>query len=571
MLDARPPSRPRRLLTLLAVMAAVAIVGAVVGLSRAFRGVSESAVATFQSGQGAAIQAEAARTGISLGFIQAVAAGIDVSAMPGGDGNDAWLTAQLARYDGLVQDMELLVQGADGTVEATTDARFVELAHLHHTSAGADHVAPCEVCVESGYIAMAGPADDRGCRVVVFFPAGRLSFLMQDPPGWLVDETGRIVAHHDPWQTGTRPFDAERDDPALTAMLSRMAAGETGHGRYTWVVPETGEAVERLASFAPVPGAPPGWSLATSSDADVALVDFRHALESLGLAAVLVGVAASTLFGLVLLLQRGAQREREAIVQERVVMAQSAAHSDRLALIGTMTAGVAHDLRGPLTTLRINLHLLDEIDDPDELREIRRDLDLAVDQLTRLSADLTRFSRSESDELGTCAPEEALDTALRILAPQLRGGTEVEVTLPPLPLVGIEGQRLSQVFMNLLHNASFVASRVRVEGGRQGAVVWLTVEDDGPGVADGLAATLFDPFVTSRKAGEGTGLGLYLCRRFVEERGGRIAVDRGPLGGARFRIEVPAVDGLVMEAPRAERAAATQPVSATSPVAAASA
>jgi signal transduction histidine kinase len=541
-------------------LVALAVIGLVITLAllgRSMEHVSRLSEDAWQDGQAAAVEAQAAQLGVTLGLMRAMAVGIDPALMPDGAEHD-WLVGARARYDVGSLPVELMVQDGTGRVRAATSEALVEPPHTHDEGAG-----PCAGCAEAGMIVLSGPPDDRGCHVSAVVPASALSPMLQHPWSWLVGPEGGILAHADPGQVGTRPFDGPQPDERLEEMLRRMAAGEMGSARYDWVVPESGARIGRLAAFAPVPGAPGGWSLATSSEDAESLAAVSDALSMLGLATlgqVLAGLGFTAL--LVVLLRRG-QRQREDHLRQRMMMTRNAGHSDRLALIGTMTAGVAHDLRGPLTTLRINLELIDEPMHADEADDIRSDLRLAVDQLARLASDLTRFSRTEAEDVSACEPDRAIDTALRILGPAVRHDTVIDLSMPALPLAGISGQRLSQVIANLVHNASLVAGRVAIRAGEEGDDVWISVEDDGPGVPEAVRATLFDAFVTTRPAGEGTGLGLYLCNRFVRECGGGItlASEPGRLGGARFIVRLPRVEGGVLsretgptEAPSVEAA-----------------
>jgi signal transduction histidine kinase len=537
-----PPGSLRQSPRVLLVLAGVtlALLATFGLLAASFIHVSDAAVHSWQDSQQAAVQAEAARIGASIGVLSAAATGVRLShASP--EESEAWLAEQATRYADLVDGLQLLAQDHEGHVLASTNDQLATVGHQHPIGHFGE---ACPVCAKSNWLVVTAKPDAQGRVVSAALPLQDLSDQLQSPPAWLVGPDGRILAHHDDAQTGTRPFDPTRDDPSLTQMLERMAAGAGGRAQYGWRVPETNEWQPRLASFAPVPGAPHGWSLATSAPADDALKEVRGALRLLGLAT--VGQAAvGGLFTLMMVIfQRRTRRKEESIAAERLTMTRAAAHADRLALIGTMTAGVAHDLRSPLTTLRINLEMMDEIDDPEEAQSLREDLSIAMEQLIRLSADLTRYSRSGEDGPATSQPADALNTAVRILAPVLRTRTTVDGDLAGLPEVTCGTQRLGQVLMNLVQNASLMASHVHVTGGVSDGAVWIHVEDDGPGIADNIAGTLFEPFVTTRAAGEGTGLGLYLCRRFIEEAGGSITVGWSEeLGGARFRIVLPMVTG----------------------------
>jgi signal transduction histidine kinase len=122
----------------------------------------------------------------------------------------------------------------------------------------------------------------------------------------------------------------------------------------------------------------------------------------------------------------------------------------------------------------------------------------------------------------------------------------VEVDIEGEPLVALPGPRLTQVLLNLVLNAGAAVATTRRDDGRvtvrvraAGDRVRIEVEDDGPGVAPGVRDRLFEPFVTTKEVGEGTGLGLAVCRGLVESAGGEIALDTTYTGGARFVVALP--------------------------------
>ena len=523
----------------LVAIAAAALVATVVFLGVAWRAVSVEAVAAWQESQEQAVAAQAAHLGISLSLLQAVANGVDTHALDSDD-PDGWISAQVARSSGPLPGLRLMIQGPDGAVVADSNRAGPRADHPHPDGLSRDLVH-CEGCDDNGFMVASAPADAAGRRAVAQIAPIYFSQVLREPWSWVMDARGMIIAHADPYQVGTRPFDADRDDPALTRMRRQAAAGISGAAMYQWTH-DDGSTDHRLAAFAPIPGGPPGWAVASSDTREAAFENVDHALS------VLAGGTAAALFmagalgGLVVVVQRRAATAREAMLHERVSLTQAAAHSERLAMLGTMTAGVAHDLRSPLSALQIAVELLQETDDLDERDELLADSRLALDRLRRFSGDLTRFSRGPDAKDTSSEPCHCVQVAVRLLGPRVRSGKDLRIDLPDrLPRVGMGEQRLSQVLMNLLDNGAQVAHRIDVGAASDGQTVRLWVEDTGPGIDPAVATTLFDAFVTTKPAGEGTGLGLYLCRRFVEEAGGTLTVQRGALGGARFEIAVPVV------------------------------
>ncbi|MBX3215288.1 MAG: HAMP domain-containing histidine kinase [Labilithrix sp.] len=145
------------------------------------------------------------------------------------------------------------------------------------------------------------------------------------------------------------------------------------------------------------------------------------------------------------------------------------------------------------------------------------------------------------------AESRVIDDALALVRPQKDfKPIETHVDVEPGLTVGLSPQRLTQVLLNLLLNAGAAlgasarpTSTVIVRARTVGERVRIEVEDDGPGVPKDVASRIFDPFVTTKDVGAGTGLGLAVCRGIVEGARGRIFVDATYEGGARFVIELP--------------------------------
>jgi C4-dicarboxylate-specific signal transduction histidine kinase len=145
---------------------------------------------------------------------------------------------------------------------------------------------------------------------------------------------------------------------------------------------------------------------------------------------------------------------------------------------------------------------------------------------------------------------EVVSDAIALLRPQKEWrNVEVTVDVAAHLEVALSPQRLTQVLLNLLLNAAAALSETRsershtivVRGRLEGARARIEVEDDGPGVPKEMRERIFDPFVTTKEVGAGTGLGLSVCRGIIEGASGRIFVDGAYERGARFVVELPAV------------------------------
>lgn len=227
--------------------------------------------------------------------------------------------------------------------------------------------------------------------------------------------------------------------------------------------------------------------------------------------------------------------------------------SERLASVGRLAAGLAHEIGNPLSAILGFQELLlegglDEAEQRDFLARMKRE----TERIHRILRDLLDFARPASpsgagearDPAGSVG--EAVSDVVALVKPQKAfRGIEVSADVAPdLPSVVLSRQRLVQVLLNLLLNAADAApresGRVVVRASRGAADrVRIEVEDNGPGIAAEIRDRLFEPFVTTKQVGEGTGLGLAVCRGLVEAVGGTIALEAGGEGGARFVIDLP--------------------------------
>jgi signal transduction histidine kinase len=230
-------------------------------------------------------------------------------------------------------------------------------------------------------------------------------------------------------------------------------------------------------------------------------------------------------------------------IGERSELQAALARGDRLASVGVMAAQVAHEINNPLTTVLGYAALLAE-DKPEDHPD-RQGLVLIAAEATRMKsivAGLLGYARAETagDRDPRTQPREIGRLVAALLAPAVRrSGARLTVALDDAPAIRFDGHALQQVLVNLITNALHAAPGGAV------TVTWtaapgdrlaLDVCDDGPGVPPAERARVFDPFVTTKPAGTGTGLGLAVVRHLVARAGATIAVDDAPGGGARFRV-----------------------------------
>jgi two-component system NtrC family sensor kinase len=222
--------------------------------------------------------------------------------------------------------------------------------------------------------------------------------------------------------------------------------------------------------------------------------------------------------------------------------------TEKLAALGELVAGVAHELNNPLAGISAFAQLMmdDELADEhhESVRLIKREADRAVGVIR----DLLTFARKTGPTRSLIDVNEMVELTLRLRGYSLRSaGIDLQVDLESaLPAVPGDDQRLQQVLLNLIVNAEYALQRaerkhlaVRTE--RDGDGVALYVTDSGVGMAEEVRQRIFEPFFTTKSAGEGTGLGLSVSYGIVRAHGGTITVESTPGEGTTFRVFLPVV------------------------------
>jgi PAS domain S-box-containing protein len=247
--------------------------------------------------------------------------------------------------------------------------------------------------------------------------------------------------------------------------------------------------------------------------------------------------------------------EREHAAREIERQREQLRQSEKLTAMGSLLAGVAHELNNPLAIVMGRASLLEaKCDDPALRADIVR-IREAAERCGRIVRTFLGMARQKPAEPSAVMLGDMVRGAVDLLQYNLRsGGVTLELRLADgLPPVLADADRLGQVVLNLLINAQQALSMqdpprvVRVETGvevtRPGRLprVWLRVADNGPGVAADVASRIFDPFFTTKAEGSGTGLGLAVSRAVAREHGGELALEAtSPFGrGASFRLSVP--------------------------------
>ena len=221
--------------------------------------------------------------------------------------------------------------------------------------------------------------------------------------------------------------------------------------------------------------------------------------------------------------------------------------SERLAAMGQMLGGFAHELNNPLTTILGMSELLKD----GEANETRvKHLGMLHQQArraTEIVQNLMYFSRPTAPGKAQADMGELVDRTLHLQAYALRKGniTVDFLKTEGLPQVLADPHQLMQVFLNLILNAEQAIREVRDKGtlrirmGKTDHTVWASFQDDGPGIAPEILPNIFDPFYTTKRPGRGTGLGLSICKAVLKEHGGNVEATTIPNGGAIFTVSLP--------------------------------
>jgi len=244
--------------------------------------------------------------------------------------------------------------------------------------------------------------------------------------------------------------------------------------------------------------------------------------------------------------------------------------NDRVRAMGMLAASVAHEINNPLTyaigsldsladTLDRQIGMLADLNDLPGVARIRQasvamrqELELAhkgVERIANITRDLRSFTRPEDTHLEPMDVRTAIESVLRLLRKDIEARARLRLSLADTAAVFANGARLVQVVTNLLVNAQQAlppgpagAHEILIATRQEGQRVVIEVSDTGPGVPVPDRERMFEPFATTKPVGQGTGLGLFVCRNIINGMGGEISVHDRQGGGALFRVELPVAE-----------------------------
>jgi signal transduction histidine kinase len=238
--------------------------------------------------------------------------------------------------------------------------------------------------------------------------------------------------------------------------------------------------------------------------------------------------------------------------QELASMTQQLWQASKLATMGELAASVAHELNNPLATLALHAEfLLERLPHDDPKRQAVGVIEQEIERMATLVSNLLLFSRRSQPQISTINMAEELQNSLEFIKYHLRSHSISVATdfAEALPSVHADQQQLRQVFLNLLTNASdampeggTLTVRARKHRENGSAAVIVEFSDTGIGIQPEDMRKLWEPFFTTKPEGKGTGLGLPICRRTIEEHRGTIDIESPPGKGTTVRIILPATE-----------------------------
>jgi signal transduction histidine kinase len=261
-----------------------------------------------------------------------------------------------------------------------------------------------------------------------------------------------------------------------------------------------------------------------------------------------------------------AERDARAVRAELEGAQADAVNAAKMAALGQLVAGVAHEINTPMGALNSNhdtirraldklqVILEDERVDPDELDDVRRIVKaisgvqetnaMAVERMGHIVGSLRTFGRPDRSEVGPLDVQEAIESTLTILGHELRGRIEVEREYGDVPPVQGYPNRLNQVFMNLLMNSCQAIPEkgtigVRTALSEDGTRAVIEIRDSGVGMTPDVVERIFEPGFTTKGSRVGMGMGLLITRQIVEQHAGSIAVESVAGQGTTFTIALP--------------------------------
>jgi C4-dicarboxylate-specific signal transduction histidine kinase len=229
-------------------------------------------------------------------------------------------------------------------------------------------------------------------------------------------------------------------------------------------------------------------------------------------------------------------------------------HSEKLASLGRMSAGIIHEINNPLNFAKTALYVLRIMteslggNEKKEFREVLEDMAEGINRISGIVSDLRTFTQPHLTQLERVPVMDVVNSALRLLSNEWENKVSIEKEIPEDQIIWANRNQMIQVMVNLLQNALQALARkhscenvatIWVQGLEENGESVIVVRDNGEGIPSENLQKIFDPFFTTKDVGEGMGLGLSICYRIIKQHGGRIQVWSEPGQYSEFRLYFP--------------------------------
>lgn len=233
--------------------------------------------------------------------------------------------------------------------------------------------------------------------------------------------------------------------------------------------------------------------------------------------------------------------------EERLRMKEQLSRAERLSALGEMAAKISHEIRNPLGIIKMSAGLLKKkmaaLDPSNSVPDVIVE---ESDRLNNIITDFFNYAKPRNLKLTPCRVQDVLEKNLNFLAPQMdQQGYRIRAHYEEnIPEIMADSTMLYQAFLNLLINSMQAMPKggtIRVEAASNGKQVYITLEDEGEGIADDLLEKIWEPFFTTKE--KGTGLGLGIVKNIIDSHRGTIRIENRSTGGARVNVNLPVAQG----------------------------